>query len=437
MKKTLALILAGGRGTRLDILSAHRAKPSVPFAGKFRLIDFALSNCVNSEIYNVGVLTQYLPLSLNNHIGIGKPWDLDRRRGGVTILQPFKGKPGTTDWYEGTAHAIYKNRGFIRSQNPENVLILSGDHVYDMDYSKMIDFHKENEADLTIAAQPVPYEEASRFGILDHTDDWKVKAFVEKPEDPPSNLASMGIYVFETAKLLEVLERYCSEEDSDFGHHIIPPMIKDDAVYLYAFDDYWKDVGTLEAYWQTNLDLTSEMPELNLYNEDWPLHTRSAEKPPVKFGDNSSASSSLVSNGSIINGTVKNSVISPGVYIEEGAVVKNSVIFNDTIIRKNSVIDKAIIDKEVEVQANCKIGVGDDLTPNVDEPDLLDNGLNVIAKRAVIPEGTTIERNCRIFSYVGVGNFDGKHIKSGSTITSEMGQKVAEGDEDQVRELNT
>ncbi|MFW6281011.1 MAG: glucose-1-phosphate adenylyltransferase family protein, partial [Halanaerobium sp.] len=330
MKKTLALILAGGRGTRLDILSAHRAKPSVPFAGKFRLIDFALSNCVNSEIFNVGVLTQYLPLSLNNHIGIGKPWDLDRKRGGVTILQPFKGKPGTTDWYEGTAHAIYKNRSFIRSQNPENVLILSGDHVYDMDYSKMIDFHKKNEADLTIAAQPVPYEDASRFGILDHTDDWRVKAFVEKPEDPPSNLASMGIYVFETAKLLEVLEKYCSEEDSDFGHHIIPPMIKDDAVYLYAFDDYWKDVGTLEAYWQTNLDLTSELPELNLYNKDWPLHTRSAEKPPVKFGDNSRASSSLVSNGSIINGTVENSVISPGVYIEEGAVVKNSVIFNDT-----------------------------------------------------------------------------------------------------------
>jgi glucose-1-phosphate adenylyltransferase len=437
MKKTLALILAGGRGTRLDILSAHRAKPSVPFAGKFRLIDFALSNCVNSEIYNVGVLTQYLPLSLNNHIGIGKPWDLDRRRGGVTILQPFKGKPGSTDWYEGTAHAIYKNRSFIRSQNPENVLILSGDHVYDMDYSKMIDFHRKNEADLTIAAQPVPYEDASRFGILDHTDDWKVKAFVEKPEDPPSNLASMGIYVFETDKLLEVLEKYCSEEDSDFGHHIIPPMIKDDAVYLYAFDDYWKDVGTLESYWQTSLDLTNEMPELNLYNEDWKLHTRSAEKPPVKFGDNSRVSSSLISNGSIINGEVKNSVISPGVYIEEGAVVKESVIFNDTIIRKNSVIDKAIIDKEVEVQANCKIGVGDDLTPNKDEPDLLYNGLNVIAKRAVIPEGTTIERNCRVFSYVGVDNFDGKYIKSGSTLTSEMGKKVAEGDEDQVRELNT
>ena len=436
MSKTLALILAGGRGTRLDILSAHRAKPSVPFAGKFRLIDFALSNCVNSNIYNVGVLTQYLPLSLNNHIGIGKPWDLDRKRGGVTILQPFRGKPGSTDWYEGTAHAIYKNRSFIRNQNPDEVIILSGDHVYGMDYSKMISYHREKGADLTIAAQPVDYEEASRFGILDYQEDKKIIDFVEKPADPPSNLASMGIYVFNKDKLLEVLEKYCSEEDSDFGHHIIPPMIEDDKVYLYAFDDYWKDVGTLEAYWQTNLDLAKPIPELNLYNEEWKLHTRSEEKPSVKFGENAGAFRSLISNGSIINGKVENSVISPGVYIEEGAVVKNSIIFNDSIIRKNTIIDKCIIDKEVEIQANCKIGHGDDLTPNKEKPDLLTNGLNVIAKRATIPEGTTIGRNCRIFSYVNTGDFDDSNVPSGSTIVSEIGQKVAAGDEDQVRELN-
>ncbi|ADQ15687.1 glucose-1-phosphate adenylyltransferase [Halanaerobium hydrogeniformans] len=436
MSKTLALILAGGRGTRLDVLSAHRAKPSVPFAGKFRLIDFALSNCVNSNIYNIGVLTQYLPLSLNNHIGIGKPWDLDRKRGGVTILQPFRGKPGTTDWYEGTAHAIYKNRSFIRNQNPDEVVILSGDHVYAMDYGKMIEFHREKGADLTIAAQPVPYEDASRFGILDYNDEMEVTDFVEKPADPPSNLASMGIYVFDKDRLLEVLEKYCSEEDSDFGHHIIPPMIEENKVFLYEFDDYWKDVGTLEAYWQTNLDLAKPIPELNLYNEEWKLHTRSEEKPSVKLGENASASKSLISNGSIINGQVRNSVISPGVYIEEGAVVKNSIIFNDSIIRSNSVIDKCIIDKEVEVKANCKIGYGDDLTPNKDKPDLLTNGLNVIAKRATIPEGTVIERNCRIFSYVNVEDFNGNNVSSGSTIVSEIGQKVADGDEDQVRELN-
>jgi len=434
--KTLALILAGGRGTRLDILSAHRAKPSVPFAGKFRLIDFALSNCVNSDIYNIGVLTQYLPLSLNNHIGIGKPWDLDRKLGGVTILQPFKGKPGSTDWYEGTAHAIYQNRSFIRNQDPDEVIILSGDHVYDMDYRKMIEYHRSKEADLTIAAQPVDIEDAHRFGILDYQEDMKITDFLEKPENPPSNLASMGIYVFDKDALMNVLEKYCSEEDSDFGHHIIPPMIENDKVYLYSFDDYWRDVGTLEAFWRTNLELTDPIPDLNLYDEEWKLFTRSEEKPPVKFGENGGTQKSLISNGAIINGRVENSVISPGVYIEEGAYIKDSIIFNDTVIRKNAEIEKTIIDKEVEVQANCKIGVGDDMTPNQDKPDLLNNGLNIIAKRATVPENTTIERNCRIFSYAAPADFDKNTIESGSTISSDIGYKLAKGDEDQVRELN-
>ncbi len=434
--KTLALILAGGRGTRLDILSAHRAKPSVPFAGKFRLIDFALSNCVNSDIYNIGVLTQYLPLSLNNHIGIGKPWDLDRKLGGVTILQPFKGKPGSTDWYEGTAHAIYQNRSFIRNQDPDEVIILSGDHVYDMDYRKMIEYHRSKDSDLTIAAQPVDIEDAHRFGILDYQEDMKITDFLEKPENPPSNLASMGIYVFDKDALLEVLEKYCSEEDSDFGHHIIPPMIENDKVYLYSFDDYWRDVGTLEAFWRTNLELTDPIPDLNLYDEDWKLFTRSEEKPPVKLGENGGTQKSLISNGAIINGRVENSVISPGVYIEEGAFVKDSIIFNDTVVRKNSEIEKSIIDKEVEIKANCKIGVGDDMTPNQEKPDLLNNGLNIIAKRATVPEDTTIERNCRIFSYAAPADFDSNIIKSGSTVSSEIGFKLAKGDEDQVRELN-
>ncbi|RCW41357.1 MULTISPECIES: glucose-1-phosphate adenylyltransferase [unclassified Halanaerobium] len=434
--KTLVLILAGGRGTRLDILSAHRAKPSVPFAGQFRLIDFALSNCVNSGLYNIGVLTQYLPLSLNNHIGIGKPWDLDRKIGGVTILQPFRGKPGKTDWYEGTAHAIYKNISFIRNKAPEEVIILSGDHVYEMDYSKMLNFHRKKGADLTIAAQPVDYEDANRFGILDFQEDKKIIDFVEKPENPPSNLASMGIYIFNSNVLVEVLKKYCTEEDSDFGHHIIPPMIKHNEVYIYEFDDYWKDVGTLDAYWKTNMELTEPVPRLNLYNKEWPLYTRNEEKPPVKFGNKGGAASSLISNGSIINGKVENSVISPGVYIEEGAVVKNSIIFNDSTIRNGTVIDKTIIDKEVEVGADCRIGYGTDLTANIDKPDLLNSGLNVIAKRATIPEGTTIERNCRIFSYVNVEDFDNKIIKSGSTVSSEAGKKLAAGDEDQVRDLN-
>jgi glucose-1-phosphate adenylyltransferase len=437
LMKTLALILAGGRGTRLDLLSTHRAKPSVPFAGKFRLIDFALSNCVNSGIFNVGVLTQYLPLSLNKHIGIGKPWDLDRRVGGVTVLQPYRGKPKDGGgWYQGTAHAVYKNISFIRSEDPDCVLILSGDHAYDMDYSKMVEFHREKEASLTIAAQPVPQEEAHRFGIVDCQDDKKITDFVEKPEDPPSNLASMGIYIFDTEVLKESLEKHCTGEASDFGHHIIPPLIENGDTYAYEFNGYWKDVGTLDSYWKTNLELTDAIPELNLYDKKWKLHTRSEEKPPVKFGNSGSASRSLISNGAIINGRVENSVISPGVYIEEGAIVRDSIIFNDTIVKKNTIVDKSIIDKEVEINANCHIGHGEDWTPNQEKPDLYNSGLNVIAKRATIPAGTTIGRNCRVFSYAKKENFGVKEVPSGSTVTSEAGEKLVAGDEEKVKELN-
>jgi len=436
MKSTLALILAGGRGSRLDILSVHRAKPSVPFAGKYRLIDFALSNCVNSEIYNIGVLTQYLPHSLNKHIGIGKPWDLDRKEGGVTILQPFRGKPGNTDWYEGTAHAIYKNRSYIRNENPEDIIVLSGDHVYEMDYSKMINYHREKGADLTIAAQPVNFEEAHRFGILDHQDDMQITNFLEKPENPPSNLASMGIYVFKADKLLDVLDNNCDNINFDFGHHIIPPMIENNEVYLYKYENYWRDVGTLDSYWQTNLDLTKSIPELNLYCEKWKLHTRSEEKPPVKYGKYGSSSCSLVSNGAIINGEVIRSVISPGVYIEKGAVVRDSIIFNDTIIHSNSTINKTIIDKNVEVKENCQIGFGDNYEANRDKPELLANGLNIIGKGATIPEETLIERNCRIYPYVNSENFSNKHIYSGSTISSEIGEEAIAGDEEKIEKLN-
>ncbi|MFW5991995.1 MAG: glucose-1-phosphate adenylyltransferase [Halanaerobiaceae bacterium] len=412
--KSLAIIMAGGRGSRLDILSEHRAKPSVPFAGKFRLIDFVLSNCVNSGIYNVGVLTQYLPLSLNDHIGIGKPWDLDRRIGGVTVLQPYTGKKG--GWYQGTAHAVYQNLNFIRRHDPEYVLILSGDHIYTMNYDKMINYHIEKDAEITIAAQRVPYEEADRFGILDTDEYMQVTDFLEKPEDPPSNLGSMGIYVFTTEVLFSLLDKYCNKENSDFGHHIIPPMIENNRVFLYEYEGYWKDVGTLEAFWEANLELTSPVPELNLYDPKWKIHTRSVEKPPAKFGENAKASRSLVANGSIINGIIENSVISPGVYIEEGAVVRDSVIFNDTVIKRDSIVSRSIIDKEVVIGANSHIGFGNDMTPNKDVPDLLNNGLNVIAKRAELPENVQIGRNCRVFSYVNERTFGARVVPSGSTV---------------------
>ncbi|AGB41104.1 glucose-1-phosphate adenylyltransferase/glucose-1-phosphate adenylyltransferase, GlgD subunit [Halobacteroides halobius DSM 5150] len=417
--RNLALILAGGRGTRLDVLSEHRAKPSVPFAGKFRLIDFALSNCVNSGIYDIGVLTQYLPMSLNEHIGIGKPWDLDRRIGGITLLQPYTGKSKKGGWYQGTAHAVYQNINFIKQHNPDNVVILSGDHVYKMDYSHMIAKHEQSGADLTIAAQRVPYEEASRFGILEPDEEMQVVDFKEKPENPPSNLASMGIYVFKTEALLEVLEEDCTQESSDFGHHIIPPMIENDQVYSYEFEGYWKDVGTLESFWKTNLSLASSVPELNLYDEGWKLHTRSKEQPPVKFGAKGNAVGSIVSNGSIINGKVENSVIAPGVFIEEGAVVRDSIIFNNTIIKKDSIVCKSIIDKRVVVGSNCHIGFGNDLTPNHKKPQLLNNGLNVIAKGAEIPANTQVGRNCRIFSYVTEEDFESQIIPSGNTVAKQ------------------
>ncbi|MGM0501418.1 MAG: glucose-1-phosphate adenylyltransferase [Bacillota bacterium] len=421
--KTLALILAGGRGTRLDVLSHHRAKPSVPFAGKFRLIDFALSNCVNSGIYNVGVLTQYLPMPLHDHIGIGKPWDLDRRMGGVNLLPPSTGKQGGS-WYQGTAHAVYQNIDYIKQNNPKYIVILSGDHVYKMDYSDMIHYHESSKADLTIAAQRVSKEEAKRFGILETDKDLRVTNFEEKPDDPPNNLASMGIYIFSTEALLDILENCCTEENSDFGHHIIPPMIKNKKVYSYEFNGYWKDVGTIECLWKTNLALAGPIPKLNLYDENWKIHTRSKEKPPVKFGYKGKAIQSLVSNGSIINGTVENSVIGSGVFVKEGAVVRDAVIFNNTVIKENSIIYKAIIDKKVVIGANSHIGFGNDLTVNFEHPELLNCGLTVIAKHSKIPDNMQIGRNCRIFSYLNESDFEEQVIPSGSTVTSKLEEDV-------------
>jgi len=414
--KTLALVLAGGRGTRLDILSEHRAKPSVPFAGKFRLIDFALSNCVNSGIYNVGVLTQYLPLSLNDHIGIGKPWDLDRRIGGVTILQPYTGKQG--GWYKGTAHAVYQNLSYIKSHNPKYVIVLSGDHVYKMNYDEMITQHIEKGADLTIATQRVAWEDAHQFGILEPNDNMQIVDFIEKPEEPKSNLASMGIYVFTADVLIEKLKAFCNQENSDFGHHIIPEMIDNNNVFAYEYGGYWRDVGTLKALWEANLALTEPLPELNLYDSNWNLHTRSEEKPPVKFGAKGQAIKSLVSNGCIINGVVENSVLSPGVVIEEGAVVRDSVILNNTVVKKSSIVCKCIIDKDTVIGVNSHVGFGSDMTPNDEKPDLLENGLNVIGKGVRIPDNTQIGRNCRILPAVVEEDFTDKNIPSGSTIRS-------------------
>ncbi len=414
--ETLAMILAGGRGSRLDILSEKRVKPSVPFAGKYRIIDFTLSNCSNSGIYDIGILTQYLPLSLNEHIGTGKPWDLDRRDNRLSLLQPQQSMKGS-NWYRGTADAVLQNIEFIKRNNPEYVLILSGDHIYKMDYSKVLDFHKANNADCTITAKVVEMEEASRFGILNADSNKKIIEFEEKPKNPKSNLASMGIYIFNTDVLLHYLENTFAE-DLDFGKHIIPKLIEEKKVFAYEYSDYWKDVGTYDSYLEANLDMTKTVDkiELDMYDPNWRIHTRSEERPAVKIGSKAKVKQSLISNGCIIAGEVEKSILSPGVVIKPGAIVRNSIIFNDTVIEEGAIVEGAILDKKIHIGKDCKIGCGEDYTPNLDKPDVLSSGLNVVGKGVSIPDGITIERNCRIFSNVKENEFEGKIIKSGSTL---------------------
>lgn len=422
-KKTIAFILAGGAGTRLDMLSKHRAKPAVPFAGKYRIIDFSLSNCVNSGIYTIGILTQYLPRSLSEHIGIGRPWDLDRSFGGITMLPPYQ--RGEGEWYNGTANAVYQNMNYIADQKCDYTLLLSGDHIYKMNYQAMIKQHEKSDADVTIAVKTVEKKMVSQFGIVTTDKKGRIIEFEEKPLESKSTLASMGIYIFKTNVLRNLLIEFCKKRGgSDFGKDIIPYIVESHKVYSYKFKDYWKDVGTLEEYWRANIELTEEYPSIDLYDKDWVIHTKSQELPPVKLGKNNRVIKSLISNGCRIDGQVENSVISPGVIIEEGAVVKNSIIFNNTIIKRDSVIDRTIIDKDVIIEKNCRIGVGDDFTPNFEEPHKLYTGINLIGKFAYVPEGTFVERNCRILSRVEAEDYDARRIKSGESIKSKKGRNV-------------
>lgn len=406
--ETLALILAGGRGSRLDILSEKRVKPAVPFAGKYRIIDFTLSNCTNSGIFDIAILTQYLPLSLNEHIGVGKPWDLDRRDSSLALLQPYK------EWYAGTADAVLQNIEYIKRKNPKYTLILSGDHIYKMDYSKMIKFHEEKKTELTIAVQPVPWEDAHRFGILTSDDNNKITKFSEKPKKPDSNLASMGIYVFNTDTLLEAIETV-KDPNLDFGKHIIPYLMGKTDLYTYVYEDFWQDVGTYDSYLEANLNLTATVDkiEIDMYDRNWKIHTKSEELPSVKVGSKATINQALISNGCIVAGNVKRSVLSPGVIVHPGATVLNSVILNDTEIFPGAYIENSIIDKHSKIMENVIIGNSDDMTPNIDNPDLLSSGVNVIGSSVIVPRGTIIKRNCRIFSGA---KFESKVIESGSTL---------------------
>ena len=418
MNRVLALILAGGRGERLSILAEERAKPAVVFGGKYRIIDFALSNCINSGLFRVGILTQYRPRSLNNHIGIGRPWDLDRSTGGVSLLQPYIGRKAS-DWYKGTADAVYQNLYFVEESQADQVLILAGDHIYKMRYEDMLEFHRSHKADVTVGVVEVPLGEARRYGVLSLDKNDRIVDFQEKPSRPQSNLASMGIYVFKRECLMKALEEDTRRRSGhDFGHDVIPARLGRDRVFGYRFNGYWRDIGTIDAYWQANMDLLADLPELNLYDPDNIVRTQDQQRPPMKAGPNSRITRSMLSSGCIINGYVHNSVLSPGVFVEEGATVVDSILFDDCHISTGAVVERSILDKMAFVGAHSYLGWGDDYTPNQEEPEVLHSGIAIVGKRARIPAGIRIGRNCIIGSGAREEDFPADYVASGSSISA-------------------
>jgi glucose-1-phosphate adenylyltransferase len=419
MERTVAMILAGGQGERLSILSRQRAKPAVPFGGKYRIIDFTLSNCVNSGLYTVGVLTQYRPHSLNDHIGIGRPWDLDRQNGGVRLLQPYLGR-ARSNWYRGTADAIYHNLFFIEPRQFRDVLLLSGDHIYAMDYRPMLAFHRESGAEVTVAAQAVPWEQAPRFGVLTAAGDGRVLDFQEKPPEPHSNLASMGIYIFRKETLVRTLRADNPDGTMvDFGKDVIPYMITRGGVYAYPFEGYWQDVGTIQSYWEANMDLLEEPSPLNLDDPDWRIHTRSEERPPAKFLDGAVVSRSLISHGCSIRGTVEHAVLSPGVIVQAGAVVRDSVIMNSCVIGEGAVLDRCIVDKEAVIGRGARLGSGGLEVPNLLEPERLNTGITLVGRKARVPASVMVGRNVLIAPDVQERHFLARDIPSGDVVEAQ------------------
>ncbi len=420
-KEIMALLLAGGQGSRLGILTKNTAKPAVRYGGKYRIIDFPLSNCINSGIDTVGVLTQYQPLMLNQHIGIGIPWDLDRKSGGVTILAPHvKGGEELGDWFMGTANAIYHNLEYIDRYDPEYVLILSGDHIYKMDYSKMLEFHKANNCTATIAVLEVPFEEASRFGIMNTLDDDKIYEFEEKPTNPKSNLASMGIYIFTWKKLREALiEDNKVHSNSDFGMHIIPKMLADgETLYAYRFNDYWKDVGTIESYWQANMELIKTVPEFNFYDKFWKIYTKTDNQPPQYVGRGAKLRQSIASEGCEVYGEVHSSVLGPDVLIKKGAVVRDSILMENVVIEEGAVVDRCIIDRNNIIGKGAVLGEGENI-PNELKPNIYNTGITVVGENSVIPDGVHIGKNCVIYGKTSVGDYPDGVVASGKSVIKE------------------
>lgn len=418
MNSVLALILAGGQGDRLSVLSEQRAKPAVVFGGQYRIVDFALSNCAASDIPRVAVLTQYRPRSLVNHIASGRAWGLDTPDRRVEILQPYLGR-ADMDWYQGTADAVYQNLYVLAQSRAREVLILSADHVYLMSYRNLVAYHRRQRADLTVGAYAVTPEEASRFGVLELDGGGRVVDFQEKPARPRSPWASMGVYCFNREALIEALQEDAELGEAsshDFGRDVVPRLFGRLRVFGYQYLDYWRDVGTIEAYWRANMDLTGPHPPLNLANPDAPLRTTGPARAPARFGEGAAPRTALVSPGARIDGVVERSVISPGVTVEAGAVVRDSIVCHDGVIRAGAVVDRAILDKEVTVGAGATVGAGEDEPPNRERPDIVNRGISIVGKRAVIPAGMTVGRNAVVGPGVE-GELAGRDaIASGETV---------------------
>ncbi len=402
-KEMIAMLLAGGQGSRLGVLTSKVAKPAVSFGSKYRIIDFPLSNCINSGVDTVGVLTQY------------HPWDLDRNIGGVTVLPPYE-KSANSEWYTGTANAIYQNMDYMESFNPDYVLILSGDHIYKMDYEVMLDFHKQNGAEVTIAVMPVPMEEAKRFGIMITDENRKIMDFEEKPENPRSNLASMGIYIFNWKTLKEALLANAEQPGLDFGKHLIPYCHKKGApLYAYEFNGYWKDVGTLHSFWEANMELIDIVPEFNLYEEYWKIYTKSEILPPQYLASDSVVEKSIIGEGCEIYGKVYNSVIGCGVTIGAGTVVKDSIIMNQTKIGENCELYKAIVAENTVIEDDVKLGIGE-AVPNETDPHIYDHDIVTVGEKSVVPKGITIGKNSVVFGVTIAQDYENGNLPSGRTL---------------------
>ncbi len=413
----IALLLAGGQGSRLGVLTKNIAKPAVLYGGKYRIIDFTLSNCVNSGIETVGVLTQYQPLELNAHIGIGKPWDLDRMNGGVTVLSPYL-KEEVGEWYKGTANAVYQNIHFVDKVSPEYVIILSGDHIYKMDYSLMLEEHKKNKAEATISVINVPEAEAGRYGIMLSDDKGKIIDFEEKPKNPKSTLASMGIYIFTWKVLKEYLikDDENNESDHDFGKNVIPAMLRDGRnMWAYEYRGYWKDVGTIEAFWESNMDLIKRVPEFNLFDPIWRIYTPNPVKPAHYIGPGGNIKTSIVSEGCAVYGKVKNSIIFPGVFIDKDAVIEDSIIMTNCKIGVNSYIKKSIVGENVSVGNEVKIGVGEEVENEL-KPNIYYSGITVVGEGAQVPDCAEIGKNVVVDRFATGEDFCSLQVPSGKSV---------------------